>query len=320
MGTTNQFSYASVVRRSQANRNLGALQIEAIPWTVENEGFNNVLQLVSPPPIVIAEESDSSGSRESEDSLEACLHVNSGPLELERLIPEDIHKKLKTDFERDPVSFREMLQRCLDTPYVDLRRRDYDMRTDYSPRVFLKEYEVYLYRGDSIKCADMLWAAFSNALSLFYQKMGINIMAHSAAKVLFTFAVLVLSEADLLEDYPAIADTYPAIADTYDRANTVHHYSYRSASWHELEVCAGLITNFVNASEFFDVELVEREFNSYIVPSSWKCNAKFTRKFGRLDILFEPHFDKIFGNQNNGKFVKYENEDSNLFPFDWRAY
>lgn len=313
MGTNNQFSYASVVRRSQANRNLGALQIEAIPWTVENEGFNNVLQLVSPPPIVIAEESDSSGSRESEDSLEACLHVNSGPLELERLIPEDIHKKLKTDFERDPVSFREMLQRCLDTPYVDLRRRDYDMRTDYSPRVFLKEYEVYLYRGDSIKCADMLWAAFSNALSLFYQKMGINIMTHSAAKVLFTFAVFVLSEADLLEDYPAIAATY-------ERANTVHHYSYRSASWHELEVCAGLITNFVNASEFFDVELVEREFNSYIVPSSWKCNAKFTRKFGRLDILFEPHLDKIFGNHNNSKFVKYENEDSNLFPFDWRAY
>jgi len=51
-------------------------------------------------------------------------------------------------------------------------------------------------------------------------------MAHSAAKVLFTFAVLVLSEADLLEDYPAIADTYPAIADTYDRANTYFNSFY----------------------------------------------------------------------------------------------
>lgn len=210
--------------------------------------------------------------------------------------------------------YNRQLKRWINSSYADLRRKEYEKWIVYSPKKFLEEGDRYLWLWNSIKGADMFWAAFSNALSLFYQKMGINIMTHSAARVLSAFAVSVLDKADLLDDY---------IADSYSYAYNTPYTLYSSAPGRDSEA-VGSIKKFVNASEFFDVGLVEKELRSYFVPSTGKFDAKFTRKFGALEISFEPHYDKIFGNYHNGcvlKGVTYGNgKASNLYPFNKKVF
>nr|CAD2182760.1 unnamed protein product [Meloidogyne enterolobii] len=136
--------------------------------------------------------------------------------------------------------YNRQLKRWINSSYADLRRKEYEK----------KKVIVILWLWNSIKGADMFWAAFSNALSLFYQKMGINIMTHSAARVLSAFAVSVLDKADLLDDY---------IADSYSYAYNTPYTLYSSAPGRDSEA-VGSIKKFVNASEFFDVDWLRRSF------------------------------------------------------------
>ncbi|KAL7072836.1 hypothetical protein ACQ4LE_007722 [Meloidogyne hapla] len=205
----------------------------------------------------------------------------------------------------DPAMFIEILTKLYDDNWtLQQKRNPKTGAIIHSPTNMLKRARDFLKDDDHNEAAEMIWGSFSCCISLYFKKLGIDILTHKATNVLCEIAIKCVTPPNIAK----ALETATLLTNSKSLANECHHDFYKGAPKDRLFFCIDMVQNFIKHFSKINVKSVKSKLCGY------ECLSKVFVSARESNVRCKDSIVQIYRNTHHSQIFSLE------CKFDYSAY